>query len=124
MLRIHRLSAFCAILFTALLVAGCGNWQSSLPFPTPGKQDLVVLLEKGPLTHLDDSGNPNNGLEHDLLQLFGEELGVPVRFITSPRSTFAQQIRQGATTSPPAGCRPIAIPVASAAPPCFPPTTS
>ena len=95
MLRIHRLSAFCAILFTALLVAGCGNWQSSLPFPTPGKQDLVVLLEKGPLTHLDDSGNPNNGLEHDLLQLFGEELGVPVRFITSPRSTFAQQIRQG-----------------------------
>jgi membrane-bound lytic murein transglycosylase F len=92
--RIHRRFAFCGILFIAALAAACGR-DSELPFPTPGKQELVVLIEKGPLTHLDDVGNPNNGLEHDLLEHFAAELGVPVRFIAAPRNSFAQQIGQG-----------------------------
>ncbi|WP_415036954.1 membrane-bound lytic murein transglycosylase MltF [Azonexus sp.] len=91
----RRLRAFCAILFIALLTTGCGDRVMPLPFPTPGKQELVVLIESGPLTHLNDAANPNNGLEHDLLEAFGAELGVPVRFIASPHQVFAQQLAQG-----------------------------
>ncbi len=93
--RIHRLFAFCGILFGAALIVACGRWSAPLPFPTPGKQDLVVLIQSGPLTHLEDAGNPNNGLEHDLLELFAAELGVPARFTVSSGSAFAGQLARG-----------------------------
>ncbi len=72
---IHRLLALLAILF----IAGCGEgWRPPLPFPTPGKQDLVVVTRPGPLTYaVDDNGQPS-GLEYELVSTFAAELGVRV----------------------------------------------
>jgi membrane-bound lytic murein transglycosylase F len=73
---ITRLSLLTACFF----IASCGDVGSRLPFPTPGRQDLVVLTQPGLLTYdTDDNDNPA-GLEYDLVQAFAQELGVSVKF--------------------------------------------
>jgi membrane-bound lytic murein transglycosylase F len=73
---INRLSLLIACFF----IASCGDSGSRLPFPTPARQDLVVLTQPGLLTYdTDDNDNPV-GLEYDLAQIFAQELGVSVKF--------------------------------------------
>ena len=60
----------------SLTLSACGD---TLPFPTPGGQDLVVVTQTGPLTYSADEAGAATGLEHDLTRLLAKELGVAVR---------------------------------------------
>lgn len=44
-------------------------------------QELIVLTREGPTTFTQDGSTPPAGFEHDLVQLFAEELGLPARFV-------------------------------------------
>lgn len=72
-----------------LLLSTCGR---PLPFPTPG-QELVVLTHTGPLTYEEGSeGSAPSGLEHDLIQMFAEDLGVSARFVVVPRHEIRDRL--------------------------------
>ena len=78
-------------------LAGCDGTQLShaLPFPTPAQHDLVVLITSGPLTYnVDDSGTVN-GLEHDLVEAFAQELGVGVQYVVVPADEIAARSAAG-----------------------------
>ena len=71
---------------TLLLLAACSDEKpfsrhKPLPFPTPGQHDLVVLTSPGLLTHKADENGQYGGLEHDLVEIFAEELGVAVKYV-------------------------------------------
>jgi len=84
-----------AILLILLLAACERGWPVPLPFPTPGKQNLVVLTRPGPLTYqIDESGNIS-GLEYDLVNAFADELGVPVRFNVLSPGEIGRQLLNG-----------------------------
>ena len=75
---IKRLSLLVAYFF----VVSCGDEGSRqpLPFPTPARHDLMVLIQPGLLSYAtDDNGNPI-GLEYDLAQAFAQELGISAKF--------------------------------------------
>ena len=58
------------------------------PKPIPPVQhagELVVITRNSPTTYYEDAEGKPAGLEHDLAELFGKELGVPVRFIVTHR---------------------------------------
>jgi membrane-bound lytic murein transglycosylase F len=78
---IKRLS----LLAACLIVVNCGDVSSplrlALPFPTPGQHDLIVLTSPGLLTHKADENGQYGGLEHDLVEIFAEELGVAVKYV-------------------------------------------
>jgi len=63
----------------------------SLPFPTPGQHDLVVLTTPGLLTYKTEENNQVSGLEHDLVEAFALELGVAVKYlVVSPEEIESQ----------------------------------
>lgn len=83
---------FWALLAVGLLLQFLTTGERPLPFPTPG-QELVVLTHPGPLTYeAGGEGDPPGGLEHDLIQLFAEELGVTVRFKVVPRHEIRKRL--------------------------------
>jgi membrane-bound lytic murein transglycosylase F len=97
-----RLAAFFAAFALIISLSACD--RAPLPLPNAGKeqQKLVVLIPPGPLTYetlgnsdksSDESGeSPASGLEHDLVRAFAESLGVPVRFIVAPASSFQKRL--------------------------------
>ncbi len=91
MSKIKRVFSLIAI----LLVTACGD-GGHLPFPTPGKQDLVVLTHPGPLTYMVDDAAGTSGLEHDLTTAFAEELGVGVKYLIAPANELEEKIAEGA----------------------------
>lgn len=84
------------IFLLILLLAGCGEgWRWPLAFPTPGKQDLVVLTRPGPLTYFTDESGNISGLEYDLSMALAEELGVQAQFIVLPPEAMSERLYQG-----------------------------
>ncbi|MDR3056158.1 MAG: membrane-bound lytic murein transglycosylase MltF [Zoogloeaceae bacterium] len=77
-------------LFSMLILAGCE--REPLPFPGEG-QELVVITHAGPLTYTDEGGTPV-GLEHDLVEMFAAELGVPVRFVVVPQQEVRKRLAE------------------------------
>ena len=78
------------------LLAGCGEgWRWPLAFPTPGKQDLIVLTRPGPLTYLADEAGEISGLEYDLATALAEELGVQAQFIVLPPEAMSERLYAG-----------------------------
>ncbi len=74
------------------VVAITVSWGRPLPFPTPG-QELVVLTHPGPLTYDEADGEEGaSGLEHDLVQMFADELGVGVRYVVVPREEIRTRL--------------------------------
>lgn len=70
----------------SLLLAACSEQlpllpHRPLPFPTPAQHDLVVLVSNGPLTYYSDDQGALQGLEHDLIEAFAQELGVGVKYL-------------------------------------------
>lgn len=83
---------FWAVLAVGLLLQFLTTFSRPLPFPTPG-QELVVLTHAGPLTYeAGEAGTPPSGLEHDLIQMFAEELGVTARFKVVPRHEIRERL--------------------------------
>ncbi len=77
-----------SVLATVVLVR-----STPLPFPTPSQQELVVLTQLGALTFDDSDPAALAGFEHDLAEMFAEELGVSVRFVTASQEDFPDLIR-------------------------------
>lgn len=67
-------------IFFVFLMAGCGS--GSVP-SVHEAGELVVLTREGPTTYTVDEALGPVGFEHDLAQLFAQELGVKVRFIVA-----------------------------------------
>ncbi len=80
------------------VVAACGDYQpfgGPLPFPTPAQHDLVVLTRPGALTYTADEQGNAVGIEHDLAELFAQELGVGVRFVVVPPEQMEAELANG-----------------------------
>ena len=68
----------CALLLSIL--AACGKQQ--LPPPSElGK--LVVVTRDGPTSYQLDGNGKASGFEHDLVQLFAQEMGIEARFVSA-----------------------------------------
>lgn len=79
----------------ALALSACDWFGGPLPFPTPAQHDLVVLTANGPLTYGSDDAGTANGLEHDLIEAFAQELGVGVKYIVAAPEELAEQLDDG-----------------------------
>jgi membrane-bound lytic murein transglycosylase F len=78
------------------VVSACCRSPQPLPRPVPEKQqELIVLIPPGPLTYEAAAGEEAaSGLDHDLIQMFAGELGVPVRFtVVAPHEIRARLAR-------------------------------
>jgi membrane-bound lytic murein transglycosylase F len=71
-----------------LFLSACS--RQALPFPEAG-EELVALTYAGPLTYDAEGGTPT-GFEHDLVRMFADELGVPVRFVVVPRHEIHERL--------------------------------
>ena len=89
------LKRFITFLLILLLAACSEGWRWPLAFPTPGKQDLVVLTRPGPLTYLADESGSISGLEYDLSMALAEELGVQAQFIVLPPEAMSERLYEG-----------------------------
>ncbi len=80
-------------LFPLLLLAACGE---NRPPSLAESRELIVLTREGPTTYeIDDSGAPA-GFEHDLVQLFADEIDMPVRFVVVKHDAdIAKQLKKG-----------------------------
>ena len=79
-----------------LVLAACEDTRfTALPFPTPAQHDLVVLTTAGPLTYNEEDGGTTNGLEHDLIEAFAQELGVGVKYIVTEPAEIAARMASG-----------------------------
>ncbi len=74
---------FCSWL--GLLLAGCNRPEEAPPSkvvkPIYMQHELVVLTQNGPNTFYIDADGNYAGFEYDLVNLFAQRLGVPVRFV-------------------------------------------
>ncbi len=70
-----------------LLVAGLGGCNFSPPpkpvLPVQQTGELVVITRNSPTTYYEDAEENLAGIEHDLVELFAQELGVKVRFVVA-----------------------------------------
>ena len=74
----------------ACLAAGCEFAARPVASLSQGGK-LVVLTINGPATWFEDAhGNPS-GFEHDLVELFAKELGVPVEYDFAQSAEKAQE---------------------------------
>jgi membrane-bound lytic murein transglycosylase F len=81
------------LICTIFLLTACGDWRfAPLPFPTPAQHDLVVLTRSGPLTYTTDDNGNVNGLEHDLVEAFAQELGVGVKYLVAKPEELEAQL--------------------------------
>ncbi|MBZ0105547.1 MAG: membrane-bound lytic murein transglycosylase MltF [Sulfuricella denitrificans] len=69
------------------LVAGLGGCNYSSPpkpvLPVQQTGELVVITRNSPTTYYEDTDDHLAGIEHDLVELFAQDLGVKVRFIVA-----------------------------------------
>lgn len=108
------------LLFMMFLLTACGeHWQAALPFPTPGKQDLIVLTRPGPLTYSSDETGTISGLEYDLTQAFAEELGVSVQYRVVAPEQFPAELAKGQFHLAAAWLSPVIDPLMQSSPPIF-----
>lgn len=84
-----------AAAFIALLLGGCWLSDRPLPFPTPAQHDLVVLIQPRLLTYNTDAAGTVTGFEHDLIEAFARDLGVPVRYVLAPAEETAERLARG-----------------------------
>ncbi|MES2356342.1 MAG: membrane-bound lytic murein transglycosylase MltF [Pseudomonadota bacterium] len=82
----RKLLAFItSIILLGLFVAGGiflydkGKFDNHL-LPTKTSGEIVVLTVNGPTTYFEDAAGQITGFEHNLAQLFADELGLKVRF--------------------------------------------
>jgi membrane-bound lytic murein transglycosylase F len=104
------------------VVAACGDYQpfgGPLPFPTPAQHDLVVLTRPGALTYTADEQGNAVGIEHDLAELFAQELGVGVRFVVVPPEQMEAELANGRYHLAAAWLSPHADEGSAATPPLF-----
>lgn len=114
-----RFNSLVAFLLTLLLAACDRGWPVPLPYPTPGKQNLVVLTRPGPLTYqLDESGSIS-GLEYDLVNGLAEELGVPVKFNVLSPGELSRQLLNGSYHIAASWLSPGSNPEMQSGPPLF-----
>lgn len=70
------------ILLAVAAAEPLGGADVEAPVPRFGEaRELVVITRNAPTTRYTDPDGNFAGLEHDLVELFGRELGVPVRFL-------------------------------------------
>ena len=102
------------------LLTACGDrWQTALPFPTPGKQDLIVLTRPGPLTYNNDEPGSISGLEYDLTQAFADELGVNVQYRVITPEQFPAELGKGQFHLAAAWLSPVIDPLMQSGPTIF-----
>jgi membrane-bound lytic murein transglycosylase F len=76
-----------------LLLVACGDPQPPL---LKESAELLVLTREGPTTYTQDNTGAVSGFEHDLVQLFAEELGLPVKFIVVRHDTdIGKKLKKG-----------------------------
>jgi membrane-bound lytic murein transglycosylase F len=79
--------------FLIVTLASCGYGRA------PGVQEageLIVLTREGPTTYTLDEDRGPVGFDHDLAQLFAQELGVQARFIVADSDAeIYQQLKKG-----------------------------
>lgn len=68
------------LFFVAVLLTACGERSVASLHDT---KELVVLTRKGPTTYAADEAQGTSGFDHDLVQLFAQELGLKVRFVVA-----------------------------------------
>ena len=77
-------------LWAVLLLAGLAGCDAKPPRPAPppaplppvGRNgELVVVTRESPTTYYEDAEGKPAGMEHDLVQLFGDAIGARVRFV-------------------------------------------
>jgi len=75
------------------MLAACQ--ESKVP-PAHDLKELVVLTRKGPTTYSVDETLGAVGFDHDLAQLFAQELGVKARFVVAASDTdIYQRLKKG-----------------------------
>lgn len=82
--------------FLALLLSACGAGERA---PALDKGELIVLTRQGPLTYMerDAVSGESAGFEHDLVNLFAQELGLKARFVLTPSDVaIEEKLRKGA----------------------------
>ncbi len=81
------------IFLVAMLLGGCG--EPSLP-ELGRARELVVLTREGPISYEQEAVGVVSGFEHDLVQLFAEELGLKVRFVVARRDQeIVERLKRG-----------------------------
>ena len=75
----------------AVALSGC----SSRLGPPGQRGELVVAIRNTPAYHQEEDGG-SNGFEHDLVELFGGELGVRTRFVVArDDAELIELVKQG-----------------------------
>ncbi|HUW36700.1 MAG TPA: membrane-bound lytic murein transglycosylase MltF [Rhodocyclaceae bacterium] len=84
---------FCSLLALAVVaLAGC----SARLDPPEQRGELVVAVRDTPGYYQEEDGSRSSGFEHDLVKLFGRELGVKTRFVvTRDHAELLQLLRRG-----------------------------
>jgi len=63
-----------------LLLAACGEHNAP---PVHDAKELLILTRSGPTTYSDDGVHDAVGFDHDLAQLFAEEIGLKAKFVVA-----------------------------------------
>jgi membrane-bound lytic murein transglycosylase F len=81
------------LLTVFFLLTGCSD---GVIVPLHRAHELVVLTREGPTTYAANASLGEVGFEHDLAVLFGEEIGLPVRFIVAgDESDLRRRLQRG-----------------------------
>ncbi len=102
--RIRRKVFFARIAFILMIVSLCLIFFTSikndyfadlvqstvkpLPPPTPGQQDLIVLLRDNPLSYNQDIEGKTSGFEHDLIEKLAKKLNVKTQYLLVDNENF------------------------------------